>query len=78
MRYLYFLASAALSFGCASSSARPIAAAAPAPARLSPNIGVEVRHMYLVEPGKKPVLIVDRQNEPSTAQEISAEPPSLR
>jgi hypothetical protein len=77
MRYFYLLSCAALLFGCASGGPLPVAAAAPAPASSS-NTGVEVRHMYLFEPGKKPMLIVDRQNEPSTAQEVSAEPPSVR
>jgi hypothetical protein len=74
MRYFYLLSCAALLFGCASGGPLPVAAAAPA----NSNIGVEVRHMYLFEPGKKPMLIVERQNEPSTAQEVSAEPPSVR
>jgi hypothetical protein len=76
MRYFYLLSCAALLFGCASGRPLPVAAAPPAPA--NSNTGVEVRHMYLFEPGKKPMLIVDRQNEPSTAQEVSAEPPSVR
>jgi len=34
--------------------------------------------MYLFAPGKTPVRIVDREGAPSTVEEVSAEPPSVR
>jgi hypothetical protein len=62
--------------GCASHSALPAASATGAAASVNPDTGVEVRHMYLVAPGKDPVLIVDRDDGSSTPQEVSSEPPT--
>jgi hypothetical protein len=65
---------AALLVGCASSEQRPVASA---PAIAKPAAGgVEVRHMYLFAPGKLPVRIVTSGT--SSAEEVSAEPPTRR
>jgi hypothetical protein len=66
-----------LAIGCASNTAVPVASATPA-ASVAPSPALEVRHMYLFEPGKKPVLIVHRENGSPSAQEVSAEPPEVR
>lgn len=64
--------------GCASHSALPVASAKAAPAPASPDTGVEVRHMYLFAPGKTPLRIVEREDGPSTPQEVSSQPPTVR
>jgi hypothetical protein len=64
--------------GCASRSALPATAANAAPASADESQGVEARHMYLFAPGKRPVLIVERDDAQRAPQELSSEPPNVR
>ena len=71
MRLLSLVLCSTLVAGCAGHQATPAASADTA----TPPVGVEVRHMYLFAPGKNPVLVVDREDTPSAAVEVSSEPP---
>jgi hypothetical protein len=66
----------ALLGGCASHHAVPVAHAAAPVRHAAPDTSVEVRHLYVFSPGKRPLLIVEREEASATPQELSAEPPT--
>ncbi|HWZ87230.1 MAG TPA: hypothetical protein VNW92_00220 [Polyangiaceae bacterium] len=64
--------------GCAGHNARPVTSAS-APATLPrPDTAVETRHRYLFTQGRAPVRIVEREQAPPSAAEVSSEPPSFQ
>lgn len=72
MRLSHLVLCSTLVAGCASHSVLPVASANTA----TTPPAIEVRHMYLFAPGKNPVLVVDREDSPSAAVEVSTEPPT--
>ena len=76
MRVAFSILCLALLGGCASQHAVPVARAAAPISAAAPDKSIEVRHLYVFSPGKRPLLIVEREEASAAPQEISAEPPT--
>jgi len=76
MRVSSLIGCLALLGGCASQHGTPVARAATPVSPAAPDTSVEVRHQYVFSPGKRPLLIVEREEASAAPQEISAEPPT--
>lgn len=77
MRVSFLILCLASLGGCASHhAAAPVARAAAPAIPTAPDTSIEVRHLYVFAPGKRPLLIVEREEASASRQEISSEPPT--